>query len=95
MGTLVSKTQRISNFKGYLKIGGVVIGNWTDNDKKKVQYDLKARNILISTICLNEYQSVSHCKAAKAILDALETLHEGTEDVKQSKSIFLMMLHQH
>ncbi|AES76919.1 hypothetical protein MTR_6g089060 [Medicago truncatula] len=62
--------------------------NWTDSDKKKVQYDLKARNILISTISVNEYQSVSHCKATKAILDALETLLEGTEDVKRSKSIF-------
>lgn len=58
---------------------------WTDDDKKKVQYDLKARNILISAIGVNEYYSISHCKTAKAMWDALMDLHEGTEDVKQSK----------
>jgi len=59
--------------------------NWTDNDKKKVQYDMKAKNILIFSLGVNEYHSVSHCKTAKAMWDALETLHEGTKDVKQSK----------
>jgi len=27
---------------------------WTDNDKKKVQYDLKAKNKLISSLGVNE-----------------------------------------
>jgi len=35
--------------------------NWTDDDKKKGQYDLKARNILISALGMNEYHSISHC----------------------------------
>jgi len=46
---------------------------------------LKARNILISYLGTNEYHSVSHCKTAKAMWDTLEILHEGTDDVKQSK----------
>jgi len=50
---------------------------WTDDDKKKVQYDLKARNILIFTLGVNEYHLVSHFKTSKAMCDALETLHEG------------------
>ena len=53
--------------------------DWTDDDKKKVQYDMKARNILISSLGVNEYHSVSHCKTAKTMWDALETLHEGTK----------------
>lgn len=56
---------------------------WTDDDKKKVQHDFKARNILISTLGVNEYHSVSHCKTSKAMGDALETLHKDIEDVKQ------------
>ena len=32
--------------------------DWSDDDKKKVQYDLKARNILISSLGVNEYHSV-------------------------------------
>jgi len=59
--------------------------DWSDDDKKKVQYNLKARNILISSLRVNEYHSVSYCKTAKDIWDALETLHEGTDEVKQSK----------
>jgi len=59
--------------------------DWSDDDKKKVQFDLKAGNILISYIGVNEYHSVSHCKTSKDMWDALETLHEGTNEVKQSK----------
>jgi len=58
--------------------------DWSDDDKKKVQYGLKAQNILISSLGVNEYHSVSHCKTAKDMWDAFETLHEGTNDVKQS-----------
>jgi len=54
----------------------------SDDDKNKVQYDLKARNILISTLGVNEYHFVSHCKTAKAIWNAFETLHERANDVK-------------
>jgi len=55
------------------------------DDKKKVQYDLRAQNILISSLGVNEYHFVSHCKTAKDMWDVLETLQEGTDDVKQSK----------
>jgi len=57
--------------------------DWSDDDKKKVQYDLKARSILISSLGVNEYHFVSRCKTAKAMWDALKILHEGTDDVKQ------------
>jgi len=59
--------------------------DWSDNDKRKVQYSLMTRNILISSLGVNEYHSVSHCKTAKAMWDALKILHERTDDVKQSK----------
>jgi predicted component of viral defense system (DUF524 family) len=42
-------------------------------------------NILISSLGVNEYHLVSHYKTTKAMWDTLETLHEGTDDVKQSK----------
>jgi hypothetical protein len=41
--------------------------DWSDNDKRKVQYDLKVRNIPISSLGVNVYHSVSHCKTAKAM----------------------------
>jgi len=56
--------------------------DWSDDDKKKVQYDLKAQNILISSLGVNEYHSVSHCKTSKDMWDLLKNLHEGTDEVK-------------
>jgi len=47
--------------------------DWSDDDKKKVKCNLKAWNILISSLGVNEYHYVSHCKTSK----------EGTDDVKQ------------
>ncbi|MCH95995.1 zinc knuckle family protein, partial [Trifolium medium] len=58
---------------------------WTSEEEKKVAYDWKARNILISALGMEEYYRVSHCTTAKAMLDALEVAHEGTTDVKQSR----------
>jgi len=46
---------------------------------------LKMQNNIISFLGVNEYHFVSHCKIAKPMWDALETLHERTDDVKQSK----------
>lgn len=74
------KPQVVSNG---VTIDKIKVG-WSDDDKRKVQFDLKARNILISSLGVNEYHSVSHCKTTKAMWDALETLHEGMNNVKQS-----------
>jgi len=59
------------------------IVDWSDKDKNKIQYDLKVRNILISYLGVNEYHFVSHGMNFKLMCDALETLHEGTDEVKQ------------
>lgn len=53
--------------------------------KKKVQYDLKAQKLLISSLRINEYHFVSHRKTTKATWNTLETFHEETDDVKQFK----------
>ena len=69
--------------------------DWSNDDKKKVQYDLKARNILISFLGVNEYHSVCHCRTAKHMWDSLETFHEGTNDVKQSKINTIVQQYDH
>src|ERR1044072_1536791 len=62
-----------------------VIANWTDEDKKKVQYDLKSKNILTSALGMDEFFRVSTCTSAKEIWDTLQVTHEGTEEVKRSR----------
>jgi hypothetical protein len=58
---------------------------WTTDEERKWSYDLKARNILISSLGIDEYFRISNCRSAKNMWDTLEIAHEGNNDVKQSK----------
>ncbi|XP_073219649.1 uncharacterized protein [Cicer arietinum] len=59
--------------------------SWTDEDKRKVLFDKKAKNILQSALGIDEFLRISHFKTAKEIWDTLEVTHEGTIEVKRSK----------
>jgi len=41
---------------------------WDEEERRKVQYNLKAKNIITSTLGMDEYFRVSNCKNAKEIL---------------------------
>jgi len=57
----------------------------TDVENKHVQYDCVAKNIITSTLNLDEFFRVSHCSSAKEMWDILEVTHEGTTDIKQAR----------
>ena len=57
---------------------------WTKEDRRKIQYDLKAKNIITSTLGIDEYFRVSNCTNAKDMWDTLQLTHEGTTNVKRS-----------
>ncbi|KAK2364611.1 cysteine-rich RECEPTOR kinase [Trifolium repens] len=61
------------------------MAQWTDDEKKKVNYDAKAQNILISSLGIEQFYHVSHCSTAKEMWDTLVTHLEGTNEVKISK----------
>ena len=50
-----------------------------------MQYNLKAKNIITSTLGMDEYFRVSHCKNDKDMWDTLQVTHGGTTDVKRSR----------
>jgi hypothetical protein len=41
------------------------MAQWTDDEKKKVKYDAKAQNILISSLGIEQFYHVSHCSTTK------------------------------
>ncbi|XP_073224826.1 uncharacterized protein [Cicer arietinum] len=49
--------------------------SWTNDDKRKVLFDKKAKNMLQSALGMDEFFHVSHCKTAKNIWDTLELTH--------------------
>jgi len=58
---------------------------WSEEDRRRVQYNLKAKNIITSAIGIDEYFRVSNYSNAKEMWDTLQLTHEGTTDVKRSR----------
>ena len=58
---------------------------WSDDDKKKVQYDLKAKNIITLALGIDEFFRISNCKSAQEMWQTLEVTHEGTNEVKRAR----------
>jgi len=56
-----------------------------DLENKKMQYDCVAKNIITSTLNLDEFFRVSQYSLAKEMWDILEVTHEGTTDVKRAR----------
>jgi len=50
---------------------------------RRAQYDCNAKNILASSLNMDEFFRVSQCKSAKKMWDVLEVTHEGANDVKR------------
>ncbi|XP_070026727.1 uncharacterized protein [Nicotiana sylvestris] len=58
---------------------------YNDIDRKAVEKNYHAKKILMCGIGPDEYNRVSACDTAKEIWEVLQTTHEGTTQVKQSK----------
>ena len=58
---------------------------FTEIDRKKYEKNYKAKKIVFCGISADEYNRVSACESAKEIWDCLQTTHEGTKKVKESK----------
>ncbi|XP_070014123.1 uncharacterized protein [Nicotiana sylvestris] len=58
---------------------------YSDIDRKTVEKDYRAKKILVCRIGPDEYNIISTCDSAKEIWETLQTAHEGTTQVKQSK----------
>ena len=74
----------------------MVVGNATiekpreqqdEDEKRRVQYNLKAKNIITSTLGMDEYFRISNCKNAKEMWDTVQVTNEGTTDVKRSETL--------
>nr|KYP33484.1 hypothetical protein KK1_045657 [Cajanus cajan] len=57
----------------------------SDDEKKRAQYDYKAKNIITSALSIDESFRTSQCKSSKEMWDTLQVTHEGTSDVKISR----------
>nr|XP_033513623.1 uncharacterized protein LOC117278294 [Nicotiana tomentosiformis] len=58
---------------------------FNDADRKAIEKNFLAKKILVCGLGPDEYNRISACQSAKEIWEALQTAHEGTTQVKQSK----------
>ena len=59
--------------------------DWDEHDKREAQLNAKAMNVLYRALDANEFNMISTCSSAKEIWDRLKVIHEGTNQVKESK----------
>ncbi|XP_047150620.1 uncharacterized protein LOC124822638, partial [Vigna umbellata] len=57
--------------------------NWTAEENRRAQFDIKARNIISFAVVLDEFYRISICKTAQEMWEVLRVTHEGIDDVKR------------
>ena len=58
---------------------------WTKVERRRTPYDCTRKNILTSSLNMDEFCRASQCKSAKDMWDVLEVTHEGTNNVKRAR----------
>ncbi|XP_027932802.1 uncharacterized protein LOC114188414 [Vigna unguiculata] len=58
---------------------------WTAEENRRAQYDVRARNIISFALTLDEFYRISVCTSAQEMWEILRVTHEGTDDVKRAR----------
>ncbi|MQM23183.1 hypothetical protein Taro_056246 [Colocasia esculenta] len=59
--------------------------NWTEDDRKKISLNCKAKSILCCALSKKEFNRVSSCKSAMEMWEKLRITYEGTIKVKETR----------
>ncbi|XP_070011079.1 uncharacterized protein [Nicotiana sylvestris] len=65
--------------------GTRIVQEYNGANRKDIEKNFKEKKILMCGIGPDEYNRISVCESSKEIWEALQTAHEGTTQVKQSK----------
>ncbi|MQL82089.1 hypothetical protein Taro_014550 [Colocasia esculenta] len=57
---------------------------WTEDDKKKISLNCKAKSILCCALSKKEFNRISACKSAMEMWEKLRITYEGTDKVKET-----------
>ncbi|KAJ9560541.1 hypothetical protein OSB04_005701 [Centaurea solstitialis] len=66
------------------------VSNWTDEDKRLVNVDTKARSLIAMSLPDEVFHSISKLKTAKEIWDTLCIQYEGADALMESRKIHLI-----
>ena len=74
--------------------GGEILKNrlqWSPEEKVQAGWNGKALNAILAGVDSANYRHVQACRSAKEAWEKLQTIHEGTEDVRLTKLRMLNM----
>ena len=69
--------------------------DYTPDEKEDVLLDINLQLILVESLDPIMYNHVVNCKDAKHIWDTIETINEGTEEVRQNRMEILTSEYEH
>ena len=67
---------------------------WDENGERLAQLNAKAMNLLYCALSVSEFNRISTYTLVKKIWDRLEVIHEGTNQVKESKINILVQKYE-
>ncbi|MQM02103.1 hypothetical protein Taro_034864 [Colocasia esculenta] len=59
--------------------------NWTEDDKKKISLNCKAKSILCCALSKKKFNRISACKSVMEMWEKLRITYEGTDKVKETR----------
>ena len=71
-----------------------VPSKFTEEDEKEVHKDKKTMNILFNGLDQDMFDNVINCTTSKDIWDTIQTLCEGTEQVRENKMQLLVQQYE-
>ena len=66
---------------------------WDENDERLAWLNAKAMNLSYCALSASEFNRIFTCSSVKEICDRLKVIHEGTNQVKESK--ISMLVHKY
>lgn len=77
-------TKHVQNSEVTYKVSKT-IKEFNDADRRQIEKKYMAKKLLVCGMGPDEYNRISTCENAKEIWDCLQTTHEETSQVKESK----------
>ena len=71
------------------------VSKFIEEDEKEVHKNKKAMNILFNGLDKNMFDNVINCTTSEEVWDTIQTLYEGTEQVRENKIHLLIEHYEH
>ena len=85
-GFLKSIDERVWNFVEYGQEKlATLVSEWSTSQKEAVAFNSKAMNAIFNVISMEEFRRISNVEVAYTAWKILQTVHEGTKEVKINK----------